>query len=276
MPFILVAVDFSAASLNAALYAAHLAKLIGSESITLTTVIAEHAYGSDGTPIASRQGEREDAAFKKLEDLQVLLYEKAGVPTNLHVMFGDFDEQLSAYIKETSSDLVVMGVSHADAFETFFGTTHSIEMIKRTTHPILVVPEEATFEIGFNKKMDVSMLVDDHYKIPTYKFEKLLNWLKPAIHLTHVDESFTGTASSKELENLNYLKQDMLRYDPKIHILKGPSFSEAVNEFCLKYGVEMIFTFPAKHTFFNLLFAGSHTKKLVFHSNVPVLCFPID
>jgi|GEM_PF-3215509 len=276
MALILVAVDFSAASLNAALYAAHLAKLAGAESITLTTVIPEHTYGSDGTPLASEKSERKTAVYKKLEELQVILFAKVNVPTKLHILFGDFDQQLANYIKEISADLMVMGVAETDSFETFFGTTHSIEMIKRTTLPILVVPEGAIFNIGFNKKMDVSLMVDNHYKIPTYKFEKWLRLLQPHVHLTHVDESFIGSPSSEEMENLHYLKQDLLRYDPTIHLLKGSGFSDAVNDFCAEQGVEMIFTFPAKHSFFNLLFAGSHTKKLIFRSKVPVLCFPVD
>lgn len=276
MSLILVAVDFTAPSLNAALYASHLAKLAGSESITLVSVIPEHTYGVDGTPIQSEKEVRKLAAHKKLEELQVVLFAQAGVPTKLHIMFGDFDEQLANYIIETSGDLVVMGVAQADSFEIFFGTTHSIEMIKRTTHPILVVPEGSTFNIGQNKIMDVCLLVDNHYKIPTYKFEKWLKLLKPHVHLTHVDESFVGSPSTEEVENLNYLKQDLLRYEPTTHMLKGSSFSDAVNDFCHEQGVEMLFTFPAKHSFFNLLFAGSHTKKLIFHSKVPVLCFPVD
>lgn len=276
MPSILIPISFSVPSLNAALYGAHLGKLVNASSITLVTVIAENDTGIDGSPIAGQVEERVKAVEHQLEELQVVLYEKTGVPTVQKVLPGSFEQALPAFINENGCDLVVMGVTHADAMETFFGTSHSIEVIKRTTLPVLVVPEEAQFTLGFNKRMDVSLLVDNHYAIPFMKLEKWLGWLKPKIYITHVNENLLGIASEKDKQHMEHLKADYLRFDPEIHFLQGVNFSEAVNSFVKENGIEMLFMFPARHSFFHLLFAGSHTKKLVFNSHVPVLCFPSD
>lgn len=276
MPSILIPISFSVPSLNAALYGAQLGKLVNASSIALVTVIPENSSGVDGSPVAGPQDERIESVKRQLDELQVFLYEKAGVPTTQKVLLGAFETVLPQYIDDHGCDLVVMGVTHADAMETFFGTSHSLEVIKRTPIPVLVIPEDNEFTLGFNRKMDVSLLVDNHYSIPFLKLEKWLGWLKPKIHLTHVNENLMGIASEKEKQHMEHLKDDYLRFDPEIHFLQGVNFSEAVNTFVKEYGIEMLFMFPARHSFFHLLFAGSHTKKLVFNSIVPILCFPSD
>ena len=38
-----------------------------------------------------------------------------------------------------------------------------------------------------------------------------------------------------------------------------------------KYSIELLIVIPQKHNIIEKLFAGSHTKELVFHGEVPVL-----
>jgi nucleotide-binding universal stress UspA family protein len=276
MPSILVPVDFSPSSLNAALYAAHFAKIINARSITLVTVIAEMLAGSDGSPIMVEVEEQKAGLRKQFEELQVFLYEKARVPTEFEVLVGSFEKSILAYEEQNGFDLVVLGVTHVDALETFFGTSHSLEFLKKSKMPVLVVPEEAVFTTGFNKKIDISLLVDNHYKLPMDTLTKWVEWLKPKIHITHVNDKLSGKASTEESNSLENLYDIFLKYEPEIHILNGLSFSQAVNDFAKKYSIEMLFAFPAKHQFLGIQYTGSHTKKLVFHSQVPVMCFPAE
>lgn len=276
MPSILVPVDFSASSLNAALYAAHFAKYTNARSIKLVTVVSEMMAGSDGSPIMVEVEDQKSGFKKQFEELQVFLYEKAHVPTEFEVLVGSFEKSILNYQQQHDIDLVVLGVTHVDALETFFGTSHSLEFLKKSSLPVLVVPEEAAFTTGFNKVIDVSLLVDNHYKLPMETLNKWVEWLKPKMHITHVNDNLTGKASSEEINSLEKLFDTFFRYEPVIHILNGVSFSQAVNDFAKEYAIEMVFAFPARHQFLGMQFTGSHTKKLVFHSQVPVMCFPAE
>jgi nucleotide-binding universal stress UspA family protein len=70
------------------------------------------------------------------------------------------------------------------------------------------------------------------------------------------------------------LKEKLLIFEPVTHLLYGESFTHPLNQMAVDNHIDLLFTFPQKHSFFNLLFRTSHTRKLVFHSKVPVLALP--
>jgi nucleotide-binding universal stress UspA family protein len=44
-----------------------------------------------------------------------------------------------------------------------------------------------------------------------------------------------------------------------------------INQFVDEQQVDLVITVPKEHNFFAQLFSSSHTKKLAFHSHVPIL-----
>ena len=57
---------------------------------------------------------------------------------------------------------------------------------------------------------------------------------------------------------------------PEYHFIKSEGFVETVNDFAKKHMIDLIITAPRKHSFFETLFAPTHTKRLAFHSSIPV------
>lgn len=273
MPKILVPVDFSPTSLNASIYAAHFAKAINANQITLLSVVSESITGSDGTPVGGDTDERDRAVMHQLEALQVSLYEMVGLPTAIELRAGEFSSLLSQFMKQHTFDFVVMGVTGSSLLEQVFGTSNAVDIIARTSTPVLVVPPNA----NFNGIDNVALAVELHNmdeKLPFSELDKWLHWLKPKVHLAHVNKGNTSVLNEEEQNELDKLKERLLLFEPRTHLLHGESFTHALNQMAIDYSVDLLFTFPQKHSFFDLLFRTSHTKKLVFQSDVPVLALP--
>jgi nucleotide-binding universal stress UspA family protein len=273
MPKILVPIDFSPTSLNAAIYAAHFGKAISASRVTLMSVVSESITGADGTPISGGTDERDNAIMHQLEELQVSLYEMTGVPTSIELKAGDFTDLVAEHMKMHTFDFMVIGVSGSNALEQVFGTSNAVEVIARTATPVLIVPPEAYF----NKIENVTLAVELHHMdemIPLKDLNRWLHWLKARIYIAHVNESNSHEITEAERKELDRLKETLILFEPRECLLEGDSFTGALNNLAEKNHIDLLITFPQRHSFFNLLFRTSHTKKLVFHSKVPVLALP--
>lgn len=273
MPKILVPVDFSATSMNAAIYAAHFGKAIGASRVTFLSIVSDSIVGDDGTPISGGIDDRNFAIVQKLEELQVSVYEMTGVPTAIELQTGDFAELVPAYMAKNEFDFMVIGVTGSVALEQVFGTSHAVQVIARTATPVLIVPPEANFHAIRNLALSVELHHTDEM-IPLDNLNKWLHWLSPKVYIAHVNKSTTEQITEAERLELDRLKEKLILYQPEECLLKGDSFSGALNEMALQKSIDLLVTFPQKHSFFNLLFRSTHTRNLVFHSKVPVLALP--
>jgi len=110
--------------------------------------------------------------------------------------------------------------------------------------------------------------------IPLKSLDKWLHWMNAKVYVAHVNESFSEDITEEERKELEKLKDKLILFDPSECLLEGESFSDALNDMAEDKKINLLITFPQRHSFFNLLFRTSHTRKLVFHSNVPVLALP--
>jgi hypothetical protein len=60
-------------------------------------------------------------------------------------------------------------------------------------------------------------------------------------------------------------------FSPTYHFIENESFTAGINLFSEKNHIDLIITMPKKHGFFDSLFKKSHTKKLAFHSHLPLM-----
>ncbi len=273
MPKILVPIDFSPTSLNGAIYAAQFGKAISASSVTLFSVVSESITGSDGTPVGGDTDERDRAILHQLEELQVSLYELTGVPTSVVLKAGVFSELMARFMREHLFDFVVMGVSGSNVLEEVFGSSNAVDVIARTSTPVLVVPPEANFK-GISQVALAVELQHLDESLPMEQLDKWLHWLKPIVHIAHVNEARRAMLTGAEEAALQSLLQKLILFQPKPHLLEGEAFTDALNHLAEQQNIDMLFTFPQKHSFYNLLFRTTHTRKLVFHSKIPVLALP--
>jgi hypothetical protein len=59
---------------------------------------------------------------------------------------------------------------------------------------------------------------------------------------------------------------------PAYDYIEHPDVVEGLHEFTESRGFDMIITIPKKHKLLSGLFAKNHTRDLVFHSHIPIMC----
>jgi nucleotide-binding universal stress UspA family protein len=58
---------------------------------------------------------------------------------------------------------------------------------------------------------------------------------------------------------------------PSYHVVHQASFTDGVTDFVEQHQADWVIVIPKDHGFFSSLFATSHTTRLAFHSQIPVL-----
>ncbi|MCX6206415.1 MAG: universal stress protein [Bacteroidetes bacterium] len=272
MKTILVPTDFSDTARNAARYALALANQIEASKIVLYNAFQAPVSVDPMVPtvqlldmdLMKKSSEEGLQQFK--EELKSEPFGSIEIDTfsEYNVLTGGIND-LS---KAVAADFIVMGITGGGAVtETLIGS-NAVSVSLHSTIPVIIVPPEASF-----KKINQVLLACDFKQVlettPVKPLKKLLESTGAALHVLHVN------SSSEKALNVSFetmVLDGLLKgNNPQYHFVENESFTVGINLFADNNNIDMIITMPKKHGFFDSLFKKSHTKRLAFHSHLPLM-----
>ena len=257
MNTVIVPVDFSETSLNAAKYAAEL--LTGHYGVTM---ILYHSY--------SKASEAENASAM-LENLKVELMTSHIVKMEvLAHEESDFVDGLEKAARHRRADLVIMGITGKSAIAQVFFGSNTLKMAERKVCPVLIVPEKATFS-PLKNVMLTSDFKSTLNTTPSAPIKDFLDVFKPQLHIVNVDnEHYISLTENYEAEKQE-LKQMFADYNPEFYFMRLFDVDEAINLFAESRNIDLIIAIQKNRSFIGKLLSGSRTKTLSYHSKMPIL-----
>lgn len=270
MENIFLAIDFTSASKNAAEYAANLAGFFGAK-LTLF-----HAYHAPITnfetgyipPITDMKAESEEE-IKKLKVSLETQFKGLEIETCLDLgLAGDVVEENA---KAKNADLIIMGIAGQGSVikEHLVGSV-ATQIAQDSKIPVIIVPEHCkytrvkniAFACDFDKKLETNTtLLKIKYFVSLFDAElEILNVMDPKDEIS-VEKAATDVYIEEKLQNTRH----------KTFFIYEEEVDRGIVEFLENNKCELIITSPKKHNFFYNLFKESHTKKLAFHSPIPIL-----
>lgn len=275
----LIPVDFSKASINAAVYAAALSHQTSVDHIILLNAYYVSIYETtlpSPDMVLLREEDIEQNSAERLENLDLLrqsLLKKVrqGVEISIHL---NRTHLLRAVVENTISknvDLVILGSRGNSSDEDTHIGSHVIKIAKASPVPIIVVPPSYTFEkvnkvvvaIDFNKIKDT---------IPLEALKKLLNKNKVELMVLNIDDKGKYDKSDAlktvvETALHNTLKQ----YDPEYFFLQETNIINGILQFAANKKAQLVIALPHKYSFFQSIMHTSISHQLAESSAVPVL-----
>src|SRR5690606_12148487 len=133
MKNVIIPVDFSETSLNAARYGAAMLKGQYEANIILHHVYDKASQAQDANNrLASLAQELKDSRFVRV--------------TVLAEQGDDFIEELDKLARHQKADLIIMGITGRSALgQTFIGS-NTLKMVAKKSAPVLIVPQAAKFK----------------------------------------------------------------------------------------------------------------------------------
>jgi len=251
---IIVPVDFSAQSVNAASFASKM--LTG---IYDADLILYHLYEEE---------KEEKGVIENLQKIKATLINSSIVKIRTIAEKGTgFVNSLSHMINREDASLVVMSVSDR---VKIFEDSYSLQMMAQSSCPVLVIP----YGYLYNDVKRVALASD--FKevdktIPIVKIKKILHIFRAQLHIVHVNPEIYVSLDENLLEQRKQLQEMFNEFNPEFHFITTGSFAECLDRFITDKNIDLVLTFPKKHSYLSKLIKGTNTQKLVYKNVVPVL-----
>ena len=264
-------IEFSAISNNAIDYAVDLAKA------TSCSVLLFHAYqvpvSMTDVPIVLLSVEDlQKNNESKMNEVKESLQERIGDSIKIYAetKLGDTVDELEDVCDKLKPFAVVMGTKGATGMErVLFGST-TLTTIRHLNWPVIVVPPGKKYstikKIGF--ACDFREVVNT---TPTHFIKDFVKEFQAELHVLNVDYKNTNFKPDTPQEStlLHTLLEDL---DPKYDFIEDANIEVGIEKFAAKNDLDLVITIPKKHKLLEGLFRKNHTKDLIFHSHLPIMC----
>lgn len=266
MKRILFPTDFSPTARNAFSYACALAAELGAK-IDLLSIY--HLPVADASSVPPEYIERmlEDKkhqlAIKMAEFLKICDPHSLG---KTKIEYGIFVAQEIADIaREGRYDLIVMGTKgEHNAFEKILGSVTSNTMMQAPC-PVLAVPEGAVYQPIRNIAYAADFNPGEDHAV-----QELLAIAEPfgaLVHFVHVDTRTSVPAG--ELEPFH----GSMRQFADFAVVSNASLQEGMDQFLHLHDIDLLALFIPRRRLWEKLFHSSFSKRMAFHTRVPLLIF---
>lgn len=267
---ILVPTDFSDPSLKAIQYATTIAGEAACK-IIIFHAVSLHLSATVEEPQFYIAGELEKIENEQLVHLKYQLQKRhPAIQFECISRTGFPVESIKEIASEVDVDLIVMGTRGASGIKGILVGSNTSSLIEHTQVPVLAVPEETEYS-GIRRIVFATNMQKDDIRCLKSIIE-MFSSQKPSITLLHIED---GHQRDPEAALTNWFREEVI---PAIDYpnLQAESISEtdivrALDEYLRSNKIDLLVTATKKRNFIERIFDRSITKKLVFHSSIPLL-----
>jgi nucleotide-binding universal stress UspA family protein len=276
MKKILVPIDFSEFSINAAKYAAELAKKFDSTIYFLHVVSIPIVEGN--MPFHEKQNIAEGLfILKHVKNKFKALFEEPflkGIKVAEAVQFDGVYESITVLAEKNNIDLIVMGThGESGVINDFFVGTLTEKIVRRSSIPVISIREQAESP-SISKIVFASDFEDDI--VSSFQFiKKLAASFNAEILLLRVVTKFDfiSTAECVSLMENFASNEQLSKYS--CHVYNASDVQQGINEFAVSNNVDLITTATSGRKGLALLLNGSVASDVLKKAKVPVLTMRI-
>jgi nucleotide-binding universal stress UspA family protein len=266
---LLVPIDFSETSRNAARYAITLAADLQASRLVFYHAFTRLAAGSDGTPLQNNlEGRR-----KVVEMALGNLVHEISPSLNAEYVAEEGDsltDNLVRFVRHQGADLIVMGLTGATRLEQLLMGSNALNMAHEAVCPVLIVPPDANYA-GIKNVLFATNMKDVKVTTPVKQLKSLLSFFNADLHIVNVDsEHYVELTEEYKAERAD-LDEMLEEFPHEFYFIRIGDFVDAINTFAETKKIDLIITIPRKHSFLSALFSSSSTKKLLYHTHVPLV-----
>jgi len=275
---ILVPTDFSKSAMKAVLYAAEIAKK--NKCLILLLHVIEPVEHNIREAFPLHEKYLKEVAHARKEELESKRTSIADKYPDLKIETalanGTIIRSVLDFADRHGVDLIVMGTKGATGLKEIFIGSVVAGTIGRTKIPILAIPDEYVFEVP-----DAVLFATKHFEENTDLLNMVIeiaSLFSAVVHVAvFVDKENADDFTNKAVRLNHYMefigdKYPGIRF--KGEVIEGKVFEETVEKYDKQNEVDIIAMITYPKSFWESFIKKSMTKKMAFHSKIPVLAIP--
>ncbi|MBL7729848.1 MAG: universal stress protein [Chitinophagaceae bacterium] len=254
---VIIPVDFSETSLNAARFTARM--LAGNKD---AMAILYHNYEShDDIDVSHNFQESLKKEFIRAGVANVVCENEMG---------GDLVDNIARMAHTIRATLIAMGITGKSAIRQALVGSNTLKLVDKNLYPVMIIPPDAIYN-GISNVAFASDFRNVENTTPAPLITSVLELFDPKLHILHVSrEPYAALPAELEAEK-NSLLEMFNRFKTEVHLLAGHDFYKAVDDFVKDHAIDVLITIPKHQSNSTSIFKTTHTKHLAYHSHIPVL-----
>jgi len=208
------------------------------------------------------------------QDLDAMVKEisktlKTTQPIKVRIVKGaSFNDTVKREAKRLRTGLIIMGTRGASGLKKYVMGSNTASVIEISHVPVLAVPELGSFK-NFRNVVYASDLTNLEKELKT--LIPYLEKFESTVHLIHVAQSLkTVSAIEKKIESI---VQKTGYKNVIVRVMVNKQVDEAIDHYVEATKADLLTMFAHQRSFYEKLFDRSMTRKMAFHSKIPLLAF---
>lgn len=182
------------------------------------------------------------------------------------------EEEILRYAKECHPKIIVMGTRGKNQKDIDLIGSVTAEVIERSRVPVLAIPENTSFK-QFTEVRHIAFITNFDQR-DLIAFDSLINSLRSfhfsvsLIHLADVKDTWNEIklAGIKE-----YFQKQYPNLEIQYNVVKNDDFLNSLEEYIKTNDIDVIALTSYKRNIFSRLFNPGIARKMIFHSDTPLL-----
>lgn len=254
---VILPIDFSETSLNAARYTA--AMLTGKENTIVTLYHNYETVNDADISMIYQESLKKEFSTVGIKNVECE-----------YDMGGDLIENISHLSQSKHATLVVMGITGKSALRQVMFGSNTLKLIDKNICPVMIIPPDATYR-GITNMAFASDFKNVEQSTPSALINAVLEIFNPKLHIVNVGKENETEMPAELEEGKIKLKEMFSKFDTTFHFLVKNSFYDALNHFVDERKIDVLVTVPKHQSNSSSLFKSTHTKKLAYQSHIPIL-----
>ncbi|MFW5890441.1 MAG: universal stress protein [Marinilabiliaceae bacterium] len=282
---ILVPVTFTDYSLNALTYALTLAGKFPSV-VTILHSFSEYEDIEEAEGIENPKEEemdvrqREQDARDRLTELcqatinKMTSIQDKNIELQNRFEFGYPEDVIVEVCDEMNPDVVVMGTkSKGETIKELLGSITS-DVMKKVHVPVLAVPASSTIDL---EKLSQVLFITDFSENDYVSMHKLIRLISPFNTSIHAVKFVHHRPDEGELQKMDefkdYCQSTYRNHKLEFYYQESEQFIPGLEEYAGKNNIDLIAMTRRKRNMIAKLFSPEITRKILFHTDIPLLVF---
>lgn len=278
----LIPVDFSFYSKKSIDFAVKLSETIPSELILMHVVdipSGAHPHAADFIDIEPNAG------FKQNED-KLELIRRSIIETTPNIVvktilnFGNVNQTILSTAESEKADFIIMSTIGDSGIKEKILGSKTAYIIGKSTIPVIAIPWDYEWQ-----PLDQLLLATNKYEKPGMAlntFFEIAGLLMSSVHaVTFTDDDNADAIQYLEAERgIKQFEKVLVKNYKEANLttahLVGKNFEESIQQYIRENHIGMLAMITYQKGFWDRLFNPSYTKRMSYHSNIPLLAIPAE
>lgn len=254
---VIIPVDFSQTSLNAARFTA---KMLSGKKDAVAILYNNYESADD-----------HDICLNYLESLKKEFIQSGVESVQLeHEMGGDLIDNIARLAHTLRASLITMGITGKSAIKQIMFGSNTLKLVDRNLYPVMIIPPDAAYN-GINNVAFASDFKNITDTTPSTLINSVLDMFDPMLHIVNVNKDHYVSLTEEIQQGKEEFKAMFKERKTEFYFITMNDFFEAMDVFVKDYKIDMIITIPRHQSNSTSLFKSTHTKRLAYHSHIPIL-----